>query len=35
MTLRFEKAGKVEVMVHVEPVFAPSGAAEPGREHSH
>jgi len=35
MTLRFEKAGKVEVMVHVQPVSAPSGAAEPGREHSH
>ena len=35
MTLRFEKAGKVEVMVHVEPVSAPSGAAEPGSHHSH
>lgn len=35
MTLKFEKAGKVEVMVHVEPVAATSGAAAPGSQHSH
>ena len=35
MTLRFEKAGEVVITVHVEPVSAPSGAAAPGREHSH
>ena len=35
MTLRFEKAGKLEVMVHVEPVSAPSGAAAPSSQHSH
>jgi hypothetical protein len=35
MTLKFEKAGKVEVMVHVEPVAAASGAAAPGSQHSH
>jgi copper(I)-binding protein len=35
MTLRFEKAGSVEVMVHVENIAAPSGAPAPGREHSH
>jgi copper(I)-binding protein len=35
MTLRFEKAGEVVITVHVEPVSAPSGAAEPGSQHSH
>ena len=35
MTLRFEKAGHVEVMVHVENIAAPGGAAATANRHSH